>query len=76
MNNVVETTAEVVTSAIAETAEVATEAASLFGDITFEPMNFVSNLGHMATGMVGIFVVIGVIILVTSLMNKISSRKK
>ena len=76
MNSAVETTAEVVTTAIAEATAEATEAASMFGDMTFEPMNFVSNLGYMATGLVGIFVVIGVIIIATSLMNKISSRNK
>ena len=63
---------EIVTTAV----EVATEAASAFGDITFEPMNFVSNLGYMATGMIGIFVVIGVIILVTSVINKAASKNK
>lgn len=48
----------------------------MFGNITFEPMNFVNNLGYMATGMVGIFVVIGVIILATVVMNKIFSKNK
>ena len=62
---------EIVTTAY-ETAE----AASMFGNITFEPMNFVDNLGYMATGMIGIFVVIGVIIVATTLINKIASRKK
>ena len=47
----------------------------MFGNISFEPMNFVSNLGYMATGMVGIFVVIGVIILATVAMNKFFSNK-
>ncbi|MBQ4556821.1 MAG: hypothetical protein IJA60_04150 [Clostridia bacterium] len=66
---------EIVTTATEVVTEAA-NAASMFGDITFEPMNFVSNLGYMATGMVGIFVVIGAIILVTSLMNKISTKNK
>ncbi len=42
----------------------------------FEPMNFVTNLAYLAKGMLGIMVVMGVIILVTALLNKISSKKK
>lgn len=48
----------------------------MFGNITFEPSNFVSNLGYMATGMIGIFVVIGVIIAATVLINKLANRNK
>ena len=51
----------------------ATETAAAIG---FEPMNFVTNLQYMGTGMVTIFIVIGVIILATSAINKIFSRKK
>lgn len=40
----------------------------------FEPMNFVYSLKYMGMGMLGIFVVIGVIILATYLLNKIFSR--
>ena len=36
----------------------------------FNPMNFVSNLKYMGLGMLGIFVVIGVIILLTAILNK------
>ena len=63
-------TNEIVTTAI----EAAND--SLIANISVEPANFVSNLGYMATGMVGIFVVIGIIILATSLMNKIFSKTK
>ena len=42
----------------------------------FEPMNFVINLTYLAKGMLGILVVMGVIILVTVLLNKLSSKKK
>lgn len=38
-------------------------------------MNFVNNLYYMASGMVNIFIVIGIIILLTMLLNKISSKK-
>ena len=36
----------------------------------FNPMNFLSNLKYMGLGMLGIFVVIGVIILLTVILNK------
>ncbi len=42
----------------------------------FEPMNFVTNLAYLAKGMIGIMVVMGVIILTTALLNKLSSKKK
>lgn len=42
----------------------------------FEPMNFVSNLTYMGLGMLGIFAVIGVIIIVTTLLNKATSKKE
>ncbi len=38
--------------------------------MNFNPMNFISNLRYMATGMLSIFIVIGVIILVTVLLNR------
>ncbi len=37
-------------------------------------MNFVSNLKYMAGGMVGIFIVIGIIIVATIVLNKIFSK--
>ena len=40
----------------------------------FEPMNFVSNLKYMGIGMLVIFVVIGIIMLATSLLNRIFSK--
>ena len=42
----------------------------------FEPANFISNLGYMGIGMLGIFVVIGVIILLTNVLNAVTSKKK
>ncbi len=42
----------------------------------FEPMNFVDNLYYMGLGMLGIFVVIGVIILATAALNKAFQDKK
>ena len=43
--------------------------------MTFNPMNFVSNLYYMGVGMLGIFIVIGAIILVTVLLNKVTVKK-
>ncbi|MBE7023293.1 MAG: oxaloacetate decarboxylase [Clostridia bacterium] len=38
-------------------------------------MNFITNLWYMGIGMLGIFIVIGVIILLTMLLNNITSKK-
>ena len=40
----------------------------------FEPSNFTSNLSYMGLGMLGIFVVIGVIMLFTAVLNKFSKK--
>ena len=45
-------------------------------DFTFTPMNFVANLKYMGLGMLGIFVVIGGVILATYAVNAIFSRPK
>ena len=41
----------------------------------FNPMGFVSRLSNMGIGMLVIFVLIGVIILTTLLVNKVFSRQ-
>ena len=38
--------------------------------MTFQPVNFLSNLKYMGLGMLIIFVVIGIIILITIMINK------
>ena len=43
--------------------------------MNINPMNFIGNLRYMGIGMLGIFVVIGVIILLTILLNKITENK-
>lgn len=43
--------------------------------LTFEPKQFINMLPYMGKGMLVIFVLIGVIILVTMLINKIFSNK-
>ena len=44
-------------------------------DIEFNPSNFVDNLGKMAIGMIGIFIVIGIVILLTYMLNKVTGKK-
>ena len=39
--------------------------------MNFNPFAFIENLRYMGLGMLGIFVVIGVIISITALMNKL-----
>lgn len=45
-------------------------------DLSFIPQNFIKNLYYMGIGMLIIFIVIGLIIGATMLINKIFSRKK
>lgn len=44
-------------------------------NLEFNPMAFVDNLKYMGIGMLVIFVIIGVIVLATKLVNKLSSDK-
>ena len=41
----------------------------------FEPMQFVDNLKYMGIGMLGIFIVIGAIVLLTVLLNALTAEK-
>ena len=50
------------------------EAAATEPKLFFEPMNFLHHLKNMGIGMLVIFVVIGIIILTTLLINKIFSK--
>jgi len=45
-------------------------------NLKFNPMAFVENLKHMGVGMLVIFVVIGIIILATKLVNYLFSEDK
>ena len=42
-------------------------------EIVFEPANFLMNLRYMGIGMLVIFVIIGIIILATTLINRLFS---
>ncbi len=44
--------------------------------LEFEPSNFVDNLGYMGSGMLGIFVVIGIIVGITYILNAVSKKKQ
>lgn len=41
----------------------------------FEPMQFVENLRYMGLGMLGIFIVIGAITLLTMLLNRLTGQE-
>jgi hypothetical protein len=56
------------------TTTVATEPAKI--DLQFKPDAFLHNMKHMGIGMVTIFMIIGIIICATALINKIFSKKK
>lgn len=42
----------------------------------FNPQAFLNNLDKMGIGMLGIFIVIGVLVAITVLLNKLTSGKK
>ena len=44
--------------------------------MTFDPMAFIENLYYMGVGMASILIVMGVLILITSGLNKLFSKKK
>ena len=41
----------------------------------FDPMQFVENLRYVGLGMLGIFIVIGAIALLTMLLNRLTEQK-
>ena len=45
-------------------------------NLIFEPMNFVTSLKYMGVGMLGIFIVIGLIVITTVILNKVTAPKK
>ncbi len=42
--------------------------------MNFQPLAFLENLRYMGIGMLSIFIVIGVIILITDMLNKTSKK--
>ena len=45
-------------------------------EIIFDLGNFVENLKYMGLGMLGIFVVVGVVMAITYLLNSVTGKKK
>lgn len=45
-------------------------------NINFVPKNFVANLPYMAKGMIGIMAVIIIIVLVTTILNKVTKGEE
>ena len=46
----------------------------MYGNLFFEPMNFLMNLPTMGMGMGAIFAIIGVIVLVTMVIRSVCSE--
>ncbi len=42
----------------------------------FQPQEFINNLSYMGKGMLAILVVIGILILITVILNKVTGGKK
>ena len=53
-----------------------TTAFSMIGDLKFNPKALLDMLPYIGEGMLCIFIVIGIIILITILLNKITSKDK
>ena len=45
------------------------------GNFTFELMNFVTNLKWMGIGMLGVFMIVGIIMAATYIIGSISNKK-
>ena len=45
-------------------------------ELDFKPSEFTRNINYMGLGMIGIFVVVGVVIIFTYLLNKVTSKKE
>ena len=72
-----ETDAVVDTLLNATTEETAAAAGGLSEIIeNFDPMRFVDNLTYMGVGMLGIFIVMGTLIIGTAILNKVTNLKK
>ena len=70
-----ETASEAATESATESAaESETETETEESVFMFEPQRFVGNLKYMLSGMIGIFVVIGLIVIVTVILNKVTSH--
>ena len=48
----------------------------MFDSIKFQPIEFVRNLKYMGVGMLGVFIIIGIIIAATYAIGKFTAGKK
>lgn len=62
-------------TAVESVTEMVTEAVEAVASGSFNPSAFVDNLKYMGAGMVGIFLVIGAIILAIVLLGKLTDKK-
>jgi len=46
-----------------------------FENIFFVPMNFITNLSYLLAGMIGIFIIIGIIIIATLFLNFATKKR-
>ena len=75
MNTALNTAADAVESAAETLFEGSSgDISSLFENV--DPMRFVNNLSYMGIGMLGIFIVMGALILGTAILNKSTNRKE
>ena len=68
-------TEEVVIAEVTTEENVAVTEESTGINLEFDPSGFTRNADKMGLGMLGIFVVIGIIIIVTSLLSKIKTKE-
>ena len=67
---------ETIEEAVEEiTAEETEEVVTTGIELSFDPNGFTRNIDKMGKGMLGIFVVIGIIIIVTSILSKIKTKE-
>ena len=45
-------------------------------NFTFEPMNFVKNLGTMGIGMLGVFMIVGIIMAATYAISALTGKNE
>ena len=46
----------------------------IMGNFVFEPINFVTNLKWMGIGMLGVFMIVGIIMAATYIIGAVSNR--
>lgn len=75
-NTLTNAVSETLSEAVSDSTTVIAEASGTVNDISFTTENIGKALLCSAAGMVGIFIVIGIIILSVSILNKAGAEKK